>query len=707
MSAVDFRVLGRVGVTVDGEPQRLRPMETTVLAVLLAEANRLVSMDALVDRVWRGEPPRTASTAIRVHIERLRSALGRREASCLVTGAGGYRLVVGPDELDSARFEDVLRQAHGKAASDPGQAGALLRGALEQWRGTPFDGIEGIESIAMIRSYLERRRAELLTELAEVELAAGRHVAVVADLRRWCAEFPESEALASSLVVGLYRSGDPIAALEECRAFIRRFSQEYGLDATRAFRRLETDVLNQDQRLDAPLPLADPAALRKAAEQGARRAALLVGDGDLLAGSEAYERAVELARRAELAPAVWLPWELEQVTALSLGGRIEQAMVRAGEVAVEARRAGEPALFAHAALAVASPWVPLGADARRAQLLISEALDWLPREEGALRVRLIEGHLRAGKAGDPTMLARLGDVEPELIEQADGPDPAVALDALRALHSLTWSRRQPPRVRLEFAQRIAIMAARVDRPEAELEALRLVVNAHLELADRLAAAAAAQHYGQRAEAAGSVLHQWWAAGRSELIASLGGRTAVAARHAARVEALQPGVDPETVLVAQHERQLSDALRDGALAELAAAMDGLEDDMSNADPLYQIAGAAIAAAAGAPLPQDYLAQLWQGVRGTFRAGAGAALLVRAFGDGVTPDELGDELAAQLEVLSGCWIPVGGSAGVGPADAHLARLLGLRGDGDGSARHQRIATSVAHRFAPGWVRFTEKE
>ena len=55
MSAVDFRVLGRVGVTVDGQPQRLRPMEATVLAVLLAEANRLVSMDALVDRVWRGE----------------------------------------------------------------------------------------------------------------------------------------------------------------------------------------------------------------------------------------------------------------------------------------------------------------------------------------------------------------------------------------------------------------------------------------------------------------------------------------------------------------------------------------------------------------------------------------------------------------------------------------------------------------------------
>ena len=75
MSAVDFRVLGRVGVTVDGQPQRLRPMEATVLAVLLAEANRLVSMDALVDRVWRGEPPRTATTAIRVHMA---DSTGRR-----------------------------------------------------------------------------------------------------------------------------------------------------------------------------------------------------------------------------------------------------------------------------------------------------------------------------------------------------------------------------------------------------------------------------------------------------------------------------------------------------------------------------------------------------------------------------------------------------------------------------------------------------
>ncbi len=162
-----------------------------------------------------------------------------------------------------------------------------------------------------------------------------------------------------------------------------------------------------------------------------------------------------------------------------------------------------------------------------------------------------------------------------------------------------------------------------------------------------------------------------------------------------------------MLVADHERLLSDALRDGALVELAGDMAALDDDMTAVDPLYQIAGAAIGAAAGVPVPHDQLAQLWQSVRGTFRAGAGAALLVAACGDHAPAQPLAGELADQLAVLSGSWLPVGGSTGVGPADAHLARLLALQGDAEASARHRDLATSLAHRFAPAWVRFTQKE
>ncbi|MFT3971040.1 MAG: AfsR/SARP family transcriptional regulator [Micropruina sp.] len=1035
MAAVNFRVLGPVGVTVDAEPQRLRPMEATVLAVLLADHNRPVSLDALIDRVWRGAPPRTASTAIRVHIDRLRAAMRRQDVSRLVSAAGSYRLIVEPEELDAQRFDDALRRGRELTERDPRSAGVLLREALAEWRGTPFGAIDGIESIDVTRSYLESRRAELLVELAEVELASGRHAAVIADLRRWCAELPESEALASSLVLALYRNGDQVAALDECRAFIERFSDDYGLDAGRAFRRLESDLLNQDRRLDPPvnvtvaapqapigrqhlvnavtrllaaprppalialggrpgigvstvlnhlaravpgavllpsgaaavaglaealgvvlpgrstgdratalagelcrpgrvlivddvdglvpdtlelllalarfpgicpivtggrsrplaehpllgdgwiaatdcvalevqplddasaralaaslvsatnperdtliekavasaggdpfllaalareaeatggwadapasleefvrrslvglpdgcaellalaaldtpaeldLPLlrqalglsgADAAALAegalaaglliesprgigfrhagfraalgrpgaapaaqhrmiellaarpdpdvpriahharqladeptKAAEYTAAEAAGLLAAGAPLAAADRYAEAVELARRARIAPSAWLPWALDGTTALTLGGRIERAMGQAEEFATIARRAGEPNLFAQAALAAASPWVPLGADARRAQLLIGEALDWLPADETALHVRLIEGYLRAGLAGDATMLARLGDVEPELLQRASDPDPGIALNALLALHSLTWARRQPPRRRLELAQRVAIAAARAGSVEAELEALRLVVAAHIEIADRLGAAAAAHDYARRAEAAGSVLDRWSATLQAELLAGLTGRHSVAERHAAAARELQAGVDPETVAVAAHERALSDAVRDGRLADLAPAFEGLDDDMSGFDPLYQIGGAAIAVAAGGPPAPDYLEQLWEGVSHTFRGGVAAGLIVAALGTSVPSARLADELITVLATQTGGWLPIGNSAGIGPADTHLARLLRLCGRPEEVASHARTATAVAHRFAPSWVRFTHKE
>ncbi len=1034
MAAVDFRVLGPVGVTVDAEPQRLRPMEATVLAVLLADHNRPVTLDALIDRVWRGAPPRTASTAIRVHIDRLRAAMRRQEVSRLVSAAGSYRLIVEPEELDAQRFDDALRRGRQLTERDPRSAGVLLREALAEWRGTPFGAIDGIESIDVTRSYLESRRAELLVELAEVELACGRHAAVIADLRRWCAELPESEALASSLVLALYRNGDQVAALEECRAFIERFSTDYGLDAGRAFRRLESDLLNQDRRLDPPVdvtvaappapigrqhlvdavtrllaaprppalialggrrgigvstvlnhvaraipdavllppgpaalngladslgvgltghsvgdhaaglaaelcrpgrvlllddvdqlapdtlellqalvrfpgicpvvtggrsrPLAehplladgwiaatdcvalevqplddasaralvatlvsganpgrealiekvvasaggDPfllAALAREAEatgswvdapasleefvrrtlvglpagcaellalaasdtptdldlpllrealglsaddsaalaetalaagllietprgiafrhpgfretvahfpvapeahrrmiaqltsrpdpdvariaQHARQlpdaaeaagyiaaeAAGLLASGAPLAAAERYAEAVERAQRVRLAPAQWLPWALDGTSALTLGGRIDEAAAWAGDLAAVARRSGEATLFAQVALAAAGPWGVLGAEARRAQLLLGEALEWLPADRTALRVRLIESYLRVGMTGDATMLAALGDVDPEITQGATDPDPAVALDALRALHSLTWPRQQPPRRRLELAQRMAVAGARVDSAEAELDALRLVVSAHVALADRFGASAAVHDYAARAEMIGSVLHRWTAARQAELLAGLAGRRANAERHAEQARALEAGVDRETVLVVTHERMLSDAVRDGRVAALAPALDELDDDTSGFDPLYQIAGALIATTVGRPVPLDYLEHLWDGVRGTFRAAAGAGLIVAALGQSVPPELFADELAAELTLHSGCWLIFGISAGIGPADAHLARLLGLLGRRDESARHARLATSVAHKFAPTWVRFTQKE
>lgn len=167
------------------------------------------------------------------------------------------------------------------------------------------------------------------------------------------------------------------------------------------------------------------------------------------------------------------------------------------------------------------------------------------------------------------------------------------------------------------------------------------------------------------------------------------------------------MDTETVLVVTHERMLSDAVRDGRVADLASALAELDDDLSGFDPLYQIAAAAIAAAVGKPQSLDQLEQLWVGVRGTFRAAAGAGLIVRTLGDLAPPAQLADELTAELAAHGGCWLVTGTSVGIGPADSYLARLLRLRGRPDEAARHARMAAALAHRFAPTWIPFTKKE
>ena len=52
------------------------PRPRAVLAALLVEANRTVSVDRLIDAVWGESPPASAQNALQVHVHALRGALG-------------------------------------------------------------------------------------------------------------------------------------------------------------------------------------------------------------------------------------------------------------------------------------------------------------------------------------------------------------------------------------------------------------------------------------------------------------------------------------------------------------------------------------------------------------------------------------------------------------------------------------------------------
>ncbi|HEX3782138.1 MAG TPA: SARP family transcriptional regulator, partial [Pseudonocardiaceae bacterium] len=72
--SVEFGVLGPVEVTLDGRAIPLKGLrQQGILAVLLVEANRLVSRDQLLDRVWTpNRLPDRPANAIQTQLTLLR-----------------------------------------------------------------------------------------------------------------------------------------------------------------------------------------------------------------------------------------------------------------------------------------------------------------------------------------------------------------------------------------------------------------------------------------------------------------------------------------------------------------------------------------------------------------------------------------------------------------------------------------------------------
>jgi DNA-binding SARP family transcriptional activator len=102
-----FLVLGAVTVVgPDGQVVALSDRQRSLLASLLAGAGAVVSVDSLVDLVWPEDPPQDPVAALHNQVSRLRRAL---PFTAIETVAPGYRLAVGPDDVDSQRFDRLMR----------------------------------------------------------------------------------------------------------------------------------------------------------------------------------------------------------------------------------------------------------------------------------------------------------------------------------------------------------------------------------------------------------------------------------------------------------------------------------------------------------------------------------------------------------------------------------------------------------------------
>ena len=253
----EFGILGPLEVSRSGRAVPLGgPRQRAVLALLLLEANRVVSLDRLAEDLWAGDPPEGWVTTVQIYVSHLRQALepGRARGAAgevLVTRGRGYLLRVGRERLDAARFEDGF--AAGRAALEAGryeQAAGTLRMALGVWRGGVLADLADYAFTRPEAARLEELRLAAVEARIEADLALGRHDALTAELDQLATEHPMRERVHGQLMLALYRcgrQGDALAAYRRVRVLL---AGELGVDPGEPLQRLHASVLAHDPALD-------------------------------------------------------------------------------------------------------------------------------------------------------------------------------------------------------------------------------------------------------------------------------------------------------------------------------------------------------------------------------------------------------------------------------------------------------------------------
>jgi DNA-binding SARP family transcriptional activator len=215
-----------------------------VQALALA-GGRPLPRHELAEAVWEGDPPDSARKGVQVLAYRLRKRVGE---DLLVTEDDGYRLLVGPDAVDTVRFERLLDEA--RARTDARAALDLVDEALALWRGEPVAELGDGDLGRSARARLTGLRAAADEERFDLALALGRHLEVVADLEASLTDDRLSERRWRQLMVALYRSGRQADALRAYQRARRALVDALGVEPGAELKELEAAVIRHDPDLD-------------------------------------------------------------------------------------------------------------------------------------------------------------------------------------------------------------------------------------------------------------------------------------------------------------------------------------------------------------------------------------------------------------------------------------------------------------------------
>ena len=283
------RVLGSLEAEVGGIQVDLGgPRQRAVLALLLTERTQVISVDRLIDQLWRGEPPPRAIASLQAYVSNLRRLLEpgrppRAPAETLVSVPPGYALRLPAGAVDAWRFESLAAAARQAAPASPAEARRLLDGALALWRGPAY--AEFADEDWAVAEVARLTELHLAAQEAWVALAlrTGAVTEAVPAAEVLTRQHPLREESWRLLALALWageRQADALAALRRARQLLR---DELGLDPGPALTGLEEAILGQRQEVlhrAASVPVMSPqrpARLTQAPAAGGGGTDLFVG----------------------------------------------------------------------------------------------------------------------------------------------------------------------------------------------------------------------------------------------------------------------------------------------------------------------------------------------------------------------------------------------------------------------------------------------
>ena len=224
------------------------PKERALLTALVMAAGDVVATDRLTDAVWGDHPPASSGKVLQNLVMRVRKVVGHE---IVETTRGGYVLRAESGAVDVERFDRLTREGRSRAGGGEWAAAAAAFSAAQAlWRGVPLSDVAEWAGATGEAIRLEEQHRTILEELAEAELACGRHRESVAGLEQMVSEEPLRERRWALLMLALARCGRQADAL---RAFQRARDAlaDLGLEPGHELRALEREIAADDAVLGA------------------------------------------------------------------------------------------------------------------------------------------------------------------------------------------------------------------------------------------------------------------------------------------------------------------------------------------------------------------------------------------------------------------------------------------------------------------------